>query len=62
MLKNILNANGVKELDNKAQKSITGGCPIGGANMEDNCELVCMGQWHQTPFGGLCEIPDYSPC
>jgi hypothetical protein len=61
MLKNILNVNGVKKLDNKAQKSIAGGCPGGPPSSEANCEL-CLGLWHQTPLGGLCEMPYNSPC
>ena len=56
MLKRILNVNGVKKLDNKAQKSISGGCPPTHPSTQEACEL-CVGNWYPFKDSGLCELP-----
>ncbi|WP_299211660.1 hypothetical protein [uncultured Dokdonia sp.] len=61
MLKNILNLNGVQQLEKKAQKSIMGGGTNFPSTQED-CEL-CGGNWYPTPLcGGMCELSVNSPC
>ena len=51
MLKNILELNGVKTLEKKSQKVITGGHT--GINLSECPEAVCQ-MWDQLTFKPFC--------
>ncbi|MFC4635802.1 hypothetical protein ACFO3O_17965 [Dokdonia ponticola] len=66
MLKNILNINGVKKLDNKAQKSITGGRRCNNPWLYNELTIescgLCGGNWITENGCEYCELPFNSNC